>query len=235
MAASDNTNRGGKAPIWLMTFADVTALMLTFFIMLFATTEVPSEKWEAVMGPMTTLFRFDESGYTALPKTNTPSASVDYESALPIDYLANVLSDNLKRDDVLKGATVRPLDDRLVLSLPTNELFAGGSAVLEVGACEAVFRLGGVFRNISNQIEIRGHAGPNGNEGATFESNWSLSLARAVSVSKALTASGYDGAFYVLGVGDSRYRHLSERLSDSRRNALSRRVDIIIYATAGVI
>jgi flagellar motor protein MotB len=76
---------------------------------------------------------------------------------------------------------------------------------------------------------------PRGYEGATFESNWSLLLARAVSVSKALAASGYDGAFYVLSVGDSRYRHLSAQLSEFRRNALSCRVDIIIYSTAGVL
>ena len=231
MSASDNTGRGGKAPIWLLTFADVTALMLTFFIMLFATTEVPSEKWEAVMGPMETLFRFDESGYSALPKTDHAVTSVDYDSALSIDYLANVLSENLNRDDVLKDTIVRVLDDRLVLSLPTNVLFAGGSAELEAGSREAVFRLGGVFQNIGNQIEIRGHADPSRKEGATFESNWSLSLSRAVSVANVFKDSGYDGEFYVLGVGDSRYSHLSARLSETRREALSRRVDIIIYST----
>ena len=181
---------------------------------------------------MKTLFKFDESGYSALPKSDHAVTSVDYKSALSVDYLANVLSDNLKRDDALKGAIVRALDDRLVLSLPTNVLFAGGSAELGGGAREAVFRLGGVFQNIGNQIEIRGHAGPSGKEGATFESNWSLSLSRAVSVSDALKASGYDGEFYVLGVGDSRYPHLSRRLSEARREALSRRVDIIIYSTA---
>lgn len=235
MAAPHHNDRGGKAPVWLLTFADVTALMLAFFIMLFATTEVPSEKWEAVMGPMKTLFRFDESGYSALPKSNHAVTSVDYDSALSIDYLANVLSENLNRDDVLKDTIVRVLDNRLVLSLPTNVLFAGGSAELEAGARDAVFRLGGVFQNIGNQIEIRGHADPSSQEGVTFESNWSLSLSRAVSVANVLKDSGYDGEFYVLGVGDSRYRHLSSRLSETRRVALSRRVDIIIYSTTGAL
>jgi len=58
---------------------------------------------------------------------------------------------------------------------------------------------------------------------------------RAVSVSKALMASRYDGAFYILGVGDSRYRHLSAQFSEPCENALSCRVDIIIYSTAGVL
>jgi chemotaxis protein MotB len=232
---SKNSQSMDGSPIWLMTFGDVTALMLTFFIMLFATTETPSEKWEAVNGSMESMFRFDESGYSALPKTNQAAATVDLEPSLSIAYLEKILRDNLKRDPVLKDSTIRLMDDRLVISLPTSILFPEGSAALEQDAREAIFQFGGVFRNIGNQIEMRGHAEPARPDGAsdadTLKAAWELSLARALGVAKVFRDSGYSGEFHVLGVGDSRYKHLSAQIPESQRQALARRVDIVVYPT----
>lgn len=231
-----------------MTFGDVTALMLTFFIMLFATTETPSEKWAAISGSMETMFRFDESGYSAIPNSNQAVATVDLEPSLSIAYLEKVFRDNLKSDAVLKNATIRLLDDRLVISLPTSVLFAEGSAALEDGARDAIFRFVGVFRNIGNQIEIRGHAEPSDARDDALnpeaesvadktvanklgQSTWRLSLARAVGVAKVFRDSGYGGEFHVLGVGASRYKHLNDKIPEAQRQALARRVDIVVYAT----
>jgi chemotaxis protein MotB len=235
MSESKNSQNMGGSPIWLMTFGDVTALMLTFFIMLFATTETPSEKWEAVNGSMESMFRFDNSGYSALPKTNQAAATVDLEPSLSIAYLEKILRDNLKLDPVLKDSSVRLMDDRLVISLPTNLLFQEGSAALEQGARDAIFQFGGVFRNIGNQIEMRGHAEPGqtdeGDEDGAAKAAWELSLARALGVAKVFRDSGYSGEFQVLGVGDSCYKHLSMQIPDAQRKALSRRVDIVVYST----
>jgi chemotaxis protein MotB len=233
MAESKNSQNMDGSPIWLMTFGDVTALMLTFFIMLFATTETPSEKWEAVNGSMESMFRFDQSGYSALPKTNQAAATVDLEPSLSIAYLEKILRDNLKRDPVLKDTAVRLMDDRLVISLPTSTLFQEGSAALEQDARDAIFQFGGVFRNIGNQIEMRGHAEPGQSEkdDDAVEAVWRLSLARALGVAKVFRDSGYSGDFHVLGVGASRFKHLSAQIPEAQRQALARRVDIVVYST----
>ena len=81
------------------------------------------------------------------------------------------------------------------------------------------------------KIEVRGHAGPSVQEGADFEENQRLSLQRAATVAIALRETGYQRNIIVLGLGDSRFRHINPDLSDELRRALARRVDIIIHAT----
>ena len=57
-----------KAPVWLVTFGDIVALMLTFFVMLYSTAKIPSEKWDAVFGPMADSLRFSQSGLSPNPR-----------------------------------------------------------------------------------------------------------------------------------------------------------------------
>ena len=88
--------------------------------------------------------------------------------------------------------------------------------------------------NISNQIEVRGHAGPSAQEGADFEEYLRLSLRRAATVANALRKTGYQRNIIVLGLGESRFRHINPDLSDRLRGELARRVDIIVYATTEI-
>lgn len=227
----DQKEATGKAPIWLITFGDVVALLLTFFVMLFATTKIPSEKWESVAGTMSDSLRFSQAGRAPNPQTDQSITVVTLEEALPIEYLTGILSEHLGRDDILNKAIVRQRDSRVVISLFGEALFDTGGSTLNEGAREAVHRLGGILANIGNQLEIYGHADPTLEEGADFESNWTLSLTRASAVAAALRAAGYQRNIVVLGLGDSRYSHLNPTLSESRRGELARRVDIVIYET----
>lgn len=218
---------------WLITFGDLTALMLTFFIMLFATAHIPSEKWNAILGTMSTAFRFDEQGMTAVPRAELAIPALTPAPAHAIEYLASVFRKNLETDPILKEALLVSQDDRLVISLPNSVLFREGSSELGETAAAAMFGLGGLFANIGNEIEIRGHAEPSAAEGETFRANWRLSLERAVTVAELLRQSGYSRPFPVLGLGDSRFKILSEELPLERRRALARRVDIVVYSDAG--
>ncbi|NKB56797.1 MAG: OmpA family protein [Alphaproteobacteria bacterium] len=221
-----------KAPIWLVTFGDVVALLLTFFVMLFATTNIPSENWEAVVGTMSDSLRFSRAGRTPNPDSENAIPVVELKAALPSEYLTAVLRDHLSQDDVLKDAIVRQQDSRVVISLFGDAVFGAGNADLNEAASEAIYRLGGVIANVGNQLEVLGHADPSVLEGADFKSNWMLSLDRAMAVAKELRASGYRRNIIVLGLGDSRYTHLNVELSEARRLELARRVDLVLHDTA---
>jgi len=219
----------GKTPVWLVTFGDVVALLLTFFVMLFATTKIPSEKWESVAGTMSDSLRFSQAGRTPNPQTDQSIAVVTLEEALPIEYLTGILSEHLGQDEILNEAIVRQRNSRVVISLFGAALFESGGSTLNEAARGSIHRLGGVLANIGNQLEIYGHADPTLEEGADFESNWTLSLTRASAVAAALSAAGYERNIVVLGLGDSRYSHLNPTLSELRRGELARRVDIVIH------
>lgn len=233
MSFDDNEPQDtGKSPIWLVTFGDVTALLLTFFVMLFSTTKIPSETWEAVVGPMSDSLQFSKAGRTPNPESDKAVPIIELQPALPTEYLSAVLQDHLRQDEVLRNAIVRRQDSRVVISLYGNALFEQGNSQLSEKARDSVFRLGGVIANIGNQLEILGHADPTKNDGADFESNWLLALNRALAVAAELKASGYQRNIIALGLGDSRYTHLDSDLSEARRFELARRVDLVLHGTA---
>ena len=200
--------------------------------MLYATAKIPSEEWDAVVGTLSESLRFSQSGMTPNPQSETSVPIVEQRPALSTDYLSGILRDQLGQDEVLRDLVVRSQDNRVSVSFASGEMFAPGATVLNDNINEMMTRLGGVFLNISNQLEIRGHAGPSADEGADFESNQKLSLLRAEAVAAAIQDSGYERNIMVLGLGDSRYERLDPDLGEERRQVLARRVDFIIHAAA---
>ena len=154
--------------------------------------------------------------------------------AINLDYLTSVLQEVSTKDQLLSGNQLMRLDDRLVVALPGDLLFEPGSAVLTKKATRALFNLGGVLRNIGNQIGVNGHTDPTPPTGETYSSNWELSLARAAAVANALRRSGYTEKIVAFGYASSRFHELPE-MSEAERLALGRRVDIVIFPTIGNI
>lgn len=221
-----------RAPVWLVTFGDVVALMLTFFVMLYATATIPSEDWDAIVGTLSKSLRFSQSGMTPNPQSDLSVPIVQVPPALSTDYLSGILRDQLGQDDLLRDAIVLSQDNRIIVALTAAPMFAAGEAAMSAETREAVTRLGGIFLNIANQLEIRGHAGRTAEEGADYEANQRLSLRRSEAVAALLRETGYQRNIIVLGLGDSRFRHLDPELAAARRESLARRVDFVIHAVA---
>ena len=120
-----------------------------------------------------------------------------------------------------------------MLSLPSDLLFNTGTTQLTPRAREAVFVLAGFLRNFSNQIQIFGHTDPRPVQGENFESNWELSLIRAITVVNQLRGFGYTQDLLAYAVAEARFDHLSQALSEQQRLGLARRVDIVIMPHAG--
>ena len=97
----------------------------------------------------------------------------------------------------------------------------------------ALYTLGEFFEKIKNRIEIVGHADPTPTLGGDFESNWHLSLARAIGVAGVLDTIGYTKPVIVQGFSSARYDELPPEIIGEERLALARRVDIIIMKDTG--
>lgn len=220
-----------KPPPWLVTFGDATALMLTFFVMLFAMSQIQSEKWDALVERF---YIADIRPPSEEPRPNQDQsiATVDLRPALSTDYLDRIMREALARDGVLSDSTVTRLSDRLVVSLPSRALFAPGEAVLGAPAREAVFRLGVFLAQIGNQVEVLGHTDPGAAAGGDFGDDWALSLARAMAVARELGRSGYGRTLEIAGHGSGHFRHLDGARSEEARRGLANRVDLVIHPQA---
>lgn len=219
------------APAWLVTFGDTTALMLTFFVMLFSMSQIQSEKWDRLLERF---YLRDNSApqEKASPKADTSIATVDLRPALPTDYLDRIVREAVSRDPVLGDSIVTRLSGRVVISLPAADLFDDGSDSLTPLARESVFRLGVFLAQIGNQVEVLGNTDPVTPLRRGFVSTWSLSLSRATAVARELARSGYGRTLEIMGLGDSQYRHLDASLPEAIRVQRANRVDIVIHQQA---
>ncbi|MGD1876903.1 MAG: flagellar motor protein MotB [Kiloniellaceae bacterium] len=224
-------NGKDKSQDWLLTFTDLSALMLTFFVLLFSMSTIETSQWQNLIDSLRPNMQSVQQVTVALPQTEKSAEAVDRVPGTDLDYLVAVLKEQMEGSAVLSQVGVVKDGDRLVISVPGDLLFAPGSIDLGEGGGKVAFTLGGVLRSLRNVIEVAGHADP-APVGSAYPSNWELSLARAAVLSGMLSKAGYRGDILVRGYGDGRYEEVDPALTPEERMARARRVDIIVHAFA---
>lgn len=216
---------------WLLTFTDLSALMLTFFVLLFSMSTVDDADWQNLTDALAPRLPTLQQVTVALPTSDETADAVERVPGTDLDYLQAVLKQQVTGNEALSGATVTRDGELLIVSLPGDLLFAPGSIELGEAGQEAVFALSGVLRTLRNVVEIAGHADPTP-PGASYPSNWELSLARAAALSGVLGDLGYDGRIVARGYGHAQYSAIDTDLPVAQRMARARRVDILIHSYA---
>jgi chemotaxis protein MotB len=220
------------ASVWLITFADISALMLAFFVMLFSMSTLELDKWQAVISRLTK----GEPAKVQLrpaPISAHSVPTVDVPPALPLGYLGQVLEEKLKQETSLGHVRIHRLDNMLVVSLPTDILFLPDKAALTPRARQALFEISSAIAQIGNQIDVHGHSAPAAAASSGTDWQWRLSLERAVAVADELKRIGYQRNPTMLGLADSRFRYLDPAIPEAQRLELARRVDLVIHPTDG--
>ncbi len=223
--------RADNSQAWMVTFADLVALLLTFFVLLFSMSRVETRDWQNLANALAQSLNQISESRIAVPDVDLDLKRVQPVPGANLDYLSTVLRDQMAGHAVLSRAVLRRRDDVLIISLPADLLFAPGAVEPSDRASEALFAVCGILRNLENRIEIAGHADPTP-PGARWPSNWNLSLGRALSVAARLQGNCYRKDVVALGFGDARFADLPEGLPAPQRRALARRVDIVIHETA---
>jgi len=226
-----DSHGGRKSAAWLISFTDVIALMLTFFVLLFAMSEPEREKWTSITTALQTeIGKFYGAQQGKGEQTGLNIDRLTARNALDLQYLQGILQGIITTDDALGAAWVIRTDETLVMSLPSDFLFDSGSADLGPNGRHAIERLVTTLSSIKNAVEIHGHTDPNPLNGSgRFRSNWQLSLARAASVAAFLYEEGYDKTIPIQGLADSRLAYLTAVSDQNELFRLNRRVDIVIH------
>lgn len=225
-----------KVDIWLISFSDVTALMLTFFVLLYAMAEPESKVWSKMVASLQSQFNVTlgavrNPGFEAGQNVDR----LKHDPALDLSYLSALLDRLLEKYDELGDARIRQRGDSLVVSLPSDLLFEPGQATVSPAGRKAVFVLGGTLGNISNRIEVYGHTDPRPVKSSNYETNWDLSLARATGVAALLKESGYRRDMIVQGWADRDFDNLDPALDVVTRQNQARRVDVVIRAGRNIM
>lgn len=217
---------GGRSN-WLVTFADLIALVLAFFVMLYATHRVEHGDWQAMVKSLS------QSLNVRTETQKQPAAAqnvrlIHRPTAMELTYLGVLLEGLQESEPLLSRVVLHRLGDRLIIALPGDLLFSPGRADPVEGAAQRIAVLANVLRNVSNRIDIFGHTDPSPVAGYVFDSNWELSLARAETVARMLQTAGYPQKLGAFGLADTRFEDLADVEPPSRKLKLARRVDIVI-------
>lgn len=222
-------NTSNEGPPWLISFTDIMALMLTFFVLLFSMSNPKKDAWTDVITALDSEFNkyfsakraggvFDDNDIDRLTAERT----------LNLNYLEALIARMTSEYEELKDVSVRAESNRIVISLPSSLLFTPGNANVSDAGRQVLFHLGSVLGNILNPIDVQGFTDPDPVSGGIYASNWHLSLARAASVAAELDEAGYEREITITGFADGRFDQIDPDLPQAERYERARRVDIIV-------
>jgi chemotaxis protein MotB len=213
----------------MVTFTDLLALMLTFFVLIFSMTTVKYDAWDALIAAITDQLSSGENWRDPSLSEDRSVPRVFAVNAMDLGYLARILEEKFADEPHLQNNWLRRMDDRIVLSLPGDLVFESGSAALNRRGRSLAAALASALNNVANRVDVFGHTDPRPLSGrGGFDSNWELSLARAVSFAAAMSRAGYPYLIDAYGLAESRYYELPQDLGENEKAALARRVDLVV-------
>lgn len=121
---------------WMVTFADLVILMLTFFVLLFSMTSMKTETWEAVSAAFSRTLQVDPAQPVNERSVEHTITARPAPIAMNLNYLAAVLDETLASDPLLGRGRLAMGGDRLVLALPADTIFVNSDGN-EVALTEA--------------------------------------------------------------------------------------------------
>lgn len=218
---------------WMLTFADLVSLMLTFFVLLYSMSSLQSDEFETLasvlsqrLNPSRDLVKESPTADLNLPTVSVPRAASLY-------YIQHVLRTKFEDDPTLGTLSIKRTDSELIISLPSDALFAPASATLTPAADRILSTLADALRYFTNEVSVAGHTDPNPINTPEFPSNWELSLARAAAVARALRDGGYPLEIQIFGHAATRFEELDIDIPIDERFREARRVEVIINEPEG--
>lgn len=213
---------------WMLTFADLLSLLLTFFVLVFSMNTVQLDGWKSVVQAMSDEFNPNRPQISVTEHTTPSSLTQEKAKGLRLNYLEAVLQRTFQQIPEFQTGQVHRYADRIFISIPASAIFERKQAVPNEAAVDAFRDLAGVLVQIRNKIQVTAHTDKAPVANRLFRSNWELSMTRARIVAGILADAGYRDPIAVLGYADTRYEELHGSLTDERRYDLAERIDIVI-------
>lgn len=190
---------------WMLTFADLLSLLLTFFVLVFSMSTLNVASWKDVVDTMRDQFNPNYSAITQQRFENTQAVARRAPRGLNLNYLRALIERDIAQYQGMERAQVRQEADRVIISVPASSWFEEKSAQFQDNGPSAITQLAGSLLQIRNRLLIAGHTNDLPVESRRFPSNWELSLTRAQLVAGVLVDAGYVQTITVVGHGDSKF------------------------------
>lgn len=227
---------------WLVSYADLITLLFAFFVVLYAFANA-NEKKQAQMAAAI------DSGFQVLslvPATHSlalPAESNEQPAAarcrlIPaatagadLERIRRDLAHRLAAQMSSRIVTVSLSHDGLIISLREAGFFASGSAIPKPETTPALVQIADALRGIPYDVRVEGHTDDVPVHNAEFDSNWELSAARAVRITRMFLALHAISAQQLSAQGFAEFHPVADNRTAEGR-AENRRVDIVVMPHA---
>lgn len=226
----DEEDAPAGAPDWIVTFADLMSLLLTFFVLLLSFSSTQVAKFEAVAGSLKdALGMRSELDLSDRPERRELIESLEKQRAEPDLSTPAGLEQELQKllaelgGQGMGAATLT--GEGIVLNISGDLMFDSGQATLNPEAVHVLDRIASYVLQSERPLDVVGHTDDVPIATPQFPSNWELSAARAGSAVRYLVDSGVD-ARRMRAIGRASTRPV-ESNSTSAARSLNRRVEFI--------
>ncbi len=224
---------------WLISYADFITLLMVFFVVMYSMSSADSEKFKKISQSLSQAFNVDvmqgASQTDMLDGIQTPEPPVDsmiQDAEVPqVQRLQTKIEALLDGSSQTPDVTVGRDKEGLVIRLSGSYLFDSGRAELKPNALAVLDTIADEIRTVPNDIRVDGHTDSTPIDSPRYPTNWELSTARALAVTRYLTETDGIRSGRVMAAGFGEFRPIAA--NDTREHcALNRRVEIHVLSSA---
>ncbi|MFD2614522.1 flagellar motor protein MotB [Paenibacillus gansuensis] len=239
---------------WLIPYADLLTLLLALFIVLFASSQVDSAKFEEMSRAFSialnpgngvldspTMIRDGESqlrtkGDDSDKKKNEDQAKFKKETE-ELEKLKQKLDKYIKQNGLTSQLVTSLNHSELIIRISDNALYPSGSATVKPEARKLAAAISNMLGQYPQyEVIVSGHTDNQPISTAEFESNWDLSYKRALNFMKILLNNSKLDPRQFSPIGYGEYRPITSN-DTTLGKAKNRRVEVSIirkFVEAGV-
>ncbi|KMY66337.1 hypothetical protein AAU61_17930 [Desulfocarbo indianensis] len=179
---------------WIVTYADMVTLLLTFFVMLVAISSVDTERFEKIMysiqytlgagvAPGGRVGRIDTHDVRER-SLSTPTGSEN-------EPLLEDIREAINKKDLQDSVQVVQQGNKVIVRVKGQVLFPSASSLFDPQAKKVLDELAKlVMQYPEYRLDVGGHTDPRPISTPKFDSNWELSALRATAVLRYLVEQG---------------------------------------------
>jgi chemotaxis protein MotB len=222
---------------WLLTYADLITLLMVFFVVLYSMSSADTTKFKRISASLEQAFNVDVlQGQTAISISDGTAEAPPVDSTISdaevpqISRLQGQIASVL--DGVPQSPDVTVTTDRegIVIRLSGSYLFDSGRAELKPNSWAVLDTIATNLKMIDNEIRVDGHTDSTPIDSPVYPTNWELSTARALAVTRYLTETDGVQSTRLMAAGFGEFRPLY--VNDTREHrALNRRVEIHLLSS----
>lgn len=243
MARRRNNSGGGGgghdnsgAMRWLLTYADLITLMMVFFVVMYAMSNVDKKKYETLSASLKQALHAEGTANNLIADQ---LGQMQVESPLPNEMQEVRVREDTEFQQIIEsvkststqeemGAVIFIIDERgLVVSFLDTLLFDVGRAELRPNALPVLDRVAAAFKDSTKIMRVEGHTDNLPIATVQYPSNWELSAARAINVTRYFITQYAIDPRRLSATGYGEYRPLVPNDTEDHRKQ-NRRVDIVV-------